>query len=559
MLLSPLYCTDSTPQFLGIFNFELAPRLLFYSYIPITVVLLSLALYIFFNATNRALAKALVVSSLASFAWVATAIVQWLAVDARVNYFAWEVIGVFEIIIYIATTYFFIRFVYQQLNPSKSLLVIGLLLLPVILLLPTTQNLTSFDINECQGTYGAFWTTYIYAVEILAAIVILGISLKIRYKSTASPEHKKQVLALAVGIVLFMAIFTLSNVSGELLSFYEINLVGPLGMVILVSALLYSIVRFKTFKVKILATQALVWALWFMIGAILFVAQTGVTRVVTSITEIIAIIFGIMLIKSVRREVEQKEELAKLNVELAEANTQLTELNRQKTELVSFASHDLQSPINKVKQFASLILDGTYKGEEKILETVGKIKFQGEEATKMVVNFLDLRKIEEGQMPFNPELVDITALVSGIVAEEQSVATKKNIALAMAQSKAGLMARIDQTQMRQVIENLVSNAIKYTEPVATKEKPGRIDVSIIEEQNSVKIVLKDTGIGMDKALLPILFEQFRRDPNVAKKIQGTGLGLYITKKFVLLHHGEIWAESEGKGFGSSFFVRLPKA
>ncbi|PIR87993.1 MAG: hypothetical protein COU10_01645 [Candidatus Harrisonbacteria bacterium CG10_big_fil_rev_8_21_14_0_10_45_28] len=84
-------------------------------------------------------------------------------------------------------------------------------------------------------------------------------------------------------------------------------------------------------------------------------------------------------------------------------------------------------------------------------------------------------------------------------------------------------------------------------------------VSMTEEQNTVLFKIQDTGIGMTKELLPVLFEQFKRAAEVEKTIKGTGLGLYISKQIVLAHHGEIWAESEGVGKGSSFFVRLEKA
>jgi signal transduction histidine kinase len=84
-------------------------------------------------------------------------------------------------------------------------------------------------------------------------------------------------------------------------------------------------------------------------------------------------------------------------------------------------------------------------------------------------------------------------------------------------------------------------------------------VNIKDEQSTALIEVKDTGIGMSAELIPTLFEQFHRAPGVAKKIQGTGLGLYISKQIVLGHGGEIWVSSEGAGKGSSFFVRIKKA
>lgn len=533
---------------------------IYYSHLLPIVLSLGLGFFILLKNQNSLHAKVLFAITAGFSTWSFFDLIIWATDKPHYTMALWSVINLIEILIYAAVFYFLQIFITQKDSSLKSKILVLVPSLPIILLTPTSLSLSAYDLTNCvRDAVEGPLSNYVYLAEILyiAAIVIYAME---SWKKNKRSQDRKRIALISIGALLFLLTFSWGNIVGSLSDDWRLAQWGALGMPVMIFFLGYLIVKFKEFNLKIFASQALVWALWIMIGAILFVAQTDATRIVTAVTELIAIVFGIMLIKSVRREVEQREQLAALNIELAETNVKLSEVNRQKTELVSFANHDLQSPINKVKQFASLVLDGTYKEPSKIMDAIGKIKFQAEEATKMIISFLDLRKIEEGQMPFNPEVKNIVSFVRDIVAEEKPSAERRGIALAFKEGGAQeIRASIDTTQMRQVIENLISNALKYTEPTAPGAKQNWVTVSVTEEQKSVLITIKDSGLGMDKALLPVLFEQFRRDPGVAKKIQGTGLGLFITKKFVLAHHGEIWAESEGKGFGSTFCVRIPKA
>jgi histidine kinase len=112
------------------------------------------------------------------------------------------------------------------------------------------------------------------------------------------------------------------------------------------------------------------------------------------------------------------------------------------------------------------------------------------------------------------------------------------------------LIKVDKMRFSQVIQNLIDNAIKYT-------NQGWVKVSLQKENNSVLITVADSGIGMSKELQQKLFGEFVRDPSIKKEIRGTGLGLYIAKYIVETHQGKIWAESEGEGKGSKFYVRIP--
>ena len=552
-------CPWEAASYLGLYSSNV-PSLLYYSHFPALIGALFLGIFIFFRTEKSPRTYALLGIAICFATWSIFDLFLWATNRPDVTMFLWSLQILLEVLVFI----FAFLFVYSYQNKKGiSPTVAAPIILSVLILaalIPTHFNLDGVNLIDCTAVENTVAKYLSYGIEIIAIIAITTFTMELRRKMPM-PEKRKETTLVGVGTIIFLMMFSYGNLIGSFLDDWVVAQYGLFGMIVFMAFIAYMIVRFRTFNIKLLATQALVWALWIMIGAILLVAQTNTTRAVTGITEIIAIVFGIMLIRSVRREVEQRELLARLNGELADKNVKLTEVDRQKTELVSFANHDLQSPLNKVTQNASLILTGVYKEPGKVMETVGKIKFQAEEAIKMVINFLDLRKIEEGQMPFNPETKDMVKFVRDIVAEQQPAAANRKITLSFVENAAAtsLNANIDPSQIRQVIDNLIGNSLKYTESSVEGGKQNWVKVSVAEEQKSVLIKIQDSGLGMDKTLLPVLFEQFRRDPSVAKKIQGTGLGLFITKQFVELHHGQVWAESEGKGLGSTFFVRLPKA
>jgi signal transduction histidine kinase len=169
---------------------------------------------------------------------------------------------------------------------------------------------------------------------------------------------------------------------------------------------------------------------------------------------------------------------------------------------------------------------------------------------ELVNEFLNLRKLQEGKMEYSFEPTDIAEMVSQVVAGLQQLAEHKHLRLSFENHATRTLCSVDRQKFSQVIQNLVDNAVKYTDT-------GEVRVRIQDEANGmVNILVSDTGHGIDPAIIDKLFEQFARDQKDAVKIEGTGLGLYIAKQIMDAHHGRVWAISPGVGKGSTFFVQL---
>jgi signal transduction histidine kinase len=225
-------------------------------------------------------------------------------------------------------------------------------------------------------------------------------------------------------------------------------------------------------------------------------------------------------------------------------------LERVKNEFISTASHDLKNPIATVLGFSQLLSQAGPLNEQQA-GFVNYIQLAANRMHELVQNLLNLAKMDMG-VEFRQESVDVNALSAEITDEFQPQAEAKAQMLNLKKAKGQPQVQGDSLQLRQVLRNLVGNAIKYT-PVG-----GSISLSIEEADDGIIVHVKDTGYGIPAEDLPFIFDRFYRVRNEAvKDIEGNGLGLAIVKSIIEKHGGQISVESEpGKGSVSHLLYRL---
>ena len=246
---------------------------------------------------------------------------------------------------------------------------------------------------------------------------------------------------------------------------------------------------------------------------------------------------------------------ARLYVEQAALVTQLRELDRLKSSFLANMSHELRTPLNSILGFADVIieeLDGPLT--ENMSNDLRLIQKNGQHLLHLINDVLDMAKIEAGRMNLNPESFKACEVLEEATSITSTLASEKNIALFTEEgSDQNVKIYADRTRLRQVMINLVNNAIKFTEN-------GKISLNIASLPGArILITVKDTGIGIPPDKLDAIFQEFTQvDSSSTRKAGGTGLGLPISRKLVEMHGGRLWAESTGKpGEGSTFFVELP--
>lgn len=394
----------------------------------------------------------------------------------------------------------------------------------------------------------------IYAAYIIIYFAICYGMLFFKYLKFQGIE-KKQINYVILGTFIATLIGVTTNLIMPYLGDFHLNWMGQIGIVAMVGGISYSILRHRLFEVKVVATQFIVFVLCFSLFTRLLLSSSRSDFIINSSFLAITIIIGILLVKSVIKEVEQRQKLEVLAKDLESANNRLQELDQLKSEFLSLATHQIRAPLTAIKGYASLILEGDYGPvSSRVGHAVDTILNSCQSLVVIVNEFLNISRIEQGRMKYEMLDFDLSELISSIMEELQPMIQKTTLSVAFKPVPGEkFMIHADQEKMKQVIENLIDNSIKYT-------PHGGVGIALSHVDGSVRLSITDTGIGLAAEDIPKLFAKFMRARDANKtNVIGTGLGLYIAKQMVTAQGGRIWVESPGTGKGSTFFVDMPEA
>jgi signal transduction histidine kinase len=249
---------------------------------------------------------------------------------------------------------------------------------------------------------------------------------------------------------------------------------------------------------------------------------------------------GFIIDVTARREAE---------LELERQNHQLRQLDRLKDEFVALVSHELRTPLTSIRGYLELISEDTNLTEEqtRFLETIDR---NAQRLQRVVGDLLFVAQVEAGKLSLEDGAVDLNAIVDEAVHAAQPSAAARSIALTVELGELPEL-RGDRARLAQVLDNFVSNAIKFT------PSGGSVTVATLVRPGEIEIVVSDTGMGIPATELPLLFQRFfRAERATSGAIPGTGLGLAIAKAIVVGHGGRIRVESK-EGTGTTFRVILP--
>ncbi len=231
----------------------------------------------------------------------------------------------------------------------------------------------------------------------------------------------------------------------------------------------------------------------------------------------------------------------------------LARIDRSKSEFISLVSHQLRTPATVVKHSLGLILEGYVTDEDKKQRYIKAAYDTNDAQLAIVDDILNVARVDSGKLVVNKEQTEINSMVDEIARQLQPCAQEKQQKLAVTPDSTPAIAEVDRLKITMVIENLVNNALKYT------PEKGVVELSVSQTPRSIHIAVSDNGIGISKQEQAKLFRKFGRiDNDHTKKIPGTGLGLYLAKRFVEMHKGRITVQS-APGKGSTFEVILPKS
>jgi len=254
----------------------------------------------------------------------------------------------------------------------------------------------------------------------------------------------------------------------------------------------------------------------------------------------------ITVIKDVTQQRRLEEELRDSYEELRKAYSKLKELFRIKDSFLSNVSHELNTPLTSIIGFTELLLDEDITEEQR--HKLEIILRNSKRLSRLIKGLLDSSLIESSNLELHWENVCVHEVISNILKEFENIISIKNLAIHV-EIPYTLCIQGDKERLSQVFWNLIDNAVKFT-------IKGEIRITTEEQDNEIHIKISDTGIGIPKDKLDLIFDRFYQLEHTPSTYHGAGLGLWVSRNIVEAHGGKIWAESKNRG--STFHILLPK-
>ncbi len=532
--------------------------------------------------------------------------------DSVLLYDKLSAIGGFIPAIFFIFVYFFSDDLENKSTISKRNLYLFLLpMLPFIIFSATKYNVQGLtDPPECETIAGPLYWLFAAVIIFYTAGALVIFFKKFKTKNN---EAKKQLKIILYGFSFSVTWVLIINVILQIFGFPNASLLAPIGIIWLIVSISYAIVKHQFLNAKLIATQALVVALIILIASQFAFIVTTINKILTAFTLLIAIVFGWMLIRSVKKEVKRKEELEVANKKIDQKNVKLSSANREiskrkealevankeiserkeqlqkmadslaiandklkqldtaKTEFIGLVNHQLLHAPTPIKDYLAMLLEGSY-GEipENQIKVLKNINAANDRQIHLTEDLMAVTRMESGKMELNFTKEKMEDICQGVYVNVEPTAKEKNLVLEYAKPKTVLPELVlDKSKIFEAIFNFVDNAVKYT-------PAGKIELKVelasssnykpqsLEDQEKkaiagqvVRVTVSDTGSGISKENIAQLFAKFSRKDAAKLNANGTGLGLYLVKLTIEAHGGRTWAESEGEGKGSQFIIELP--
>ena len=460
---------------------------------------------------------------------------------------AWIVTPLFFAFVYLITIDILGRTKqYSYLN--NGVIFIGLSLSVVTAFTDVIVSGVQFSSGNLDILYGDGFYVFLGAI-----LFIIIATLSPLFRADVAPDRKNRVRAFVTGIVIFyVANFIFNILLPAFLNITHLYFFGDYSLVFVVGLTSYAILKYQFLNIRVIGTELITLTLWLTLFVRALTSENTQDGIINTSILVLAVILGILLIRSVLDEVKTRERMQKLALDLDVANHDLKRLDQAKSDFISIASHQLRTPLSIIKGYISMIREGTF-GEygESLKDPIHKVYVSTERLITLVSDLLDLSRMERGKMQYSFQIVNIMDVLEGLVSDFEIVARDKGLQFIWRPEDVTSKIKGDPNKLRQVVLNLIDNAVKYT-------RVGSVTVKLWEEKDFIKFSVTDTGPGLTEEEANKLFKKFIRGPEESKgHTEGLGLGLYVARLITEAHGGGLSVTSPGKGQGATFMLSLP--
>jgi len=526
----------------------------------VSIIALILGGIVYFSSPNKKANRIFVLMVFLMLCWVNFAYfartigveVEWVTLSSLFLRIAWSTTPLLT-----ASLYFLVIYLFDKEKKHIILSSIVFLAGGGIALITGIGDLIIKDIQFFGGDltiiYGKAMYPYLGIMFFLTCAVLY--SLTSGYLKS-SIEEKTKVQYFLIGTFIFFTGNIIFNmilpVFFNIVHFYYF---GDYSTIFLLGFTAYAIVKRELFGIRVVLTTLLVSLIAILLSLDIFVFTTElISKLYKGLVLVVFLYFGYLLIMSVLKEIEMREKIKKAYDIEKKAREQIEELTEAKTQFIMATQHHLRTPLTSMIGFLDLLFGGTYgKVPVKIKQALLKFESSTKRLIRVVNELLDISQFQLGKevVSLNPG-TDVLPILKEVIEELQFEAEYRDIYLKLEKIEKIPKIKADSEKLKVGLFNIVDNAIKYT-------RKGGVTVTLQKVGANVRISVKDTGIGLDSEKAKTLFKSAFVRGKEAKEVHGfgRGIGVYITGHIIKAHHGKIWAESEGEGKGSTFFIELP--
>lgn len=372
-----------------------------------------------------------------------------------------------------------------------------------------------------------------------------------------SGEERVQIKFVFWGISMLTVLNLIFNLFVPLITkSFMLGRLGTYSAIFLVAFTAYAILKAHLFNLKVILTETAIVIINIVLAIQVFSSETVSDGILKTIFLGVVIYGSYILLKSVRHEIQQREEIQKLAKKLDDANKHLEDLDEQKDNFISMASHELNTPIAAIEGYLSMIIDEKMAGEinEKAMKYLKNIYGSSKRLASLVKDLLNVSRIESNRIHIIYTEAQIEDIIDQAVAEIMIKIKEVGHTLEWVRPKQALpKTYLDVPRIIEVMINLLGNAIKYTDP------PGKIKILAQADNEKIVVSVSDNGRGIPKEKYGHIFEKFSQVNVLKDQVKGTGLGMFISKNLVEMHKGKLWFTSsvEPDNHGTTFYFSLP--
>lgn len=519
--------------------------LLLYSHIPAALIAILFSGYVLMNAKDISSAT-LFVTCAAFLVWCLLDLVSWFAFLGSANVmFAWSLLDAFGLLMFFCAYYFLYSFITGHDLPLWQKITGVLLILPTLGWTFFGMNLTYYDANACAAIENDMIVRYPYFVEAVFILAALVLSVS-QYRKEIERQLKKKILLVSSGVIMFLTFFFSATLLVNILAtgdaslyVYNYEIYGLFGMPVLLIYLGYLIVRYKSFDLKVFGAQALVLALVALVGSEFAFVNSLTNQILVAITLILIGAIGILLVRSVKKEIAQREELAVAN--------------KGQENLIHVMNHQIKGYLGTARNIFAELSQGDDYGQmpEASKPLLNKGLDEMTAGVEYVQQILKGASAHSGTLPYDMKPIDLKSLVSDLASKQKEDAEKAGLSFESTIADGDYNMSGDAIMLEEAFKNLITNAILYNNP------NGSVNVTLSRIDEKILFSVKDTGRGITKEDEKRLYKPGGMGKDSVKiNVKASGYGLALVKPVVEKHQGRVWYETE-VGKGTTFFVELP--